>query len=192
MAYTSRWNGYEERTLLGCGVYPIKQSPKSGSSVGPAPALDPTAVNEETGQEEPQDDLLDEALQYFKPHMLFRTYKIKGNADRLTLYLTSFIHTCLKRLVGVTKDKAKGVLTLLAQESPIAPCESTYPFHQFFPAPTSPAEVEQWKEYAKQLRLEMVVRVAEKAYQFPEADGTPNKFWLIFAKQGLLGQTSGK
>jgi actin related protein 2/3 complex subunit 3 len=191
MAYVSRWNGYEETSFIGCGVYPIKQTPKSGSNAGPAPRMDPVAPNED-GVEEEQEDILDEALQFFKPHMLFRTYKIKGAADRLTLYLTMYINQCLKRLVGVTREQAKNVLFTFANEPITAPGDASFPFTSFYPSPKDAAEVDKWKEYIRQLRLELTVRIIAAVYKFPEADNTGSKFWMTFAKQTLLQQNDKK
>jgi actin related protein 2/3 complex subunit 3 len=186
MVYHSKWNGYEESVILGCGVFPVKATHKNPAA-GPAPKLDLTTVNEQ-GEEEEQEDVLDEALQYFKPHMLFHTYTIKGNADRLILYLTMFINQCLKKIVGVSKSEAKQILFNFAHEGFSAPGDKAFPFSVFFPAPQGPAEVEKWKEYMKQLRVEMTARLIPKVYQFPEADGTGSKFWMIFAKSNFLGQ----
>lgn len=188
MGYISVWNGYEEApSLIGCGVYKIKQSSKSGSAAGPAPRMEPTTVNE-SGEEVANEDIIDEALFYFKSNMLFRTFTIKGDGDRLILYLTYFISQCLKKLVGATKDAAKQILHAFAHDGFSAPGEGGFPFSAFFPQPADAAEVEQWKTYIKQLRLETVSRVLKKVYQFPEADGTGNKFWMVFAKYTLLGQ----
>lgn len=190
MGYISGWNGYEENgaSLIGCGIYKIKQSKSTASSAGPAPRLEATTVDE-NGNEVENQDIIDEALFYFKPNMMFRTYTIKGDGDRLILYLTYYISQCLKRLVGVPKDQAKNVLFALANEGFSCPGDKGFPFPAFFPPAKDAAETEKWKEYMKQLRHEVGVRLIKKVYAFPEPDQTGNKFWMVFAKYTLLGQT---
>lgn len=47
------------------------------------------------------DDIIDEALTYFKPNIFFREFEIKGAADRTLIYLFLYITECLKKLVKV-------------------------------------------------------------------------------------------
>ena len=46
-------------------------------------------------------DIIDEALEYFKPNIFFREYEIKGAADRTLIYLTFYITECLRKLSRV-------------------------------------------------------------------------------------------
>ncbi|CAH1985717.1 unnamed protein product [Acanthoscelides obtectus] len=55
---------------------------------GPAPIQ--TNSNEQ--------DIIDEAIYYFKANVFFRTYEIKSEADRLLIYITLYITECLKKL----------------------------------------------------------------------------------------------
>ncbi|CUG91261.1 ARP2/3 complex subunit, putative [Bodo saltans] len=186
MGYISIWNGYEEggASFIGCGLYNIKMSSKAVA--GPAKAMDPTSVDE-NGAEVANEDIIDESLFYFKANMLMKTFTIKGDGDRLILYLTYFLSQCVKKVVGLTKDQAKQALHAFANEGFCAPGEKAFPFPAFFPTPKDAAEVDKWKEYMKQLRVEAAVRLIKKVYQFPEADGTGNKFWVVFSKYTLLG-----
>lgn len=190
MVYHSAWNGFEEQQLLGCGFYAIKQSSKH--SVGPAPKMDPVVVNPETNEETPQEDILDEILYNFKANMLFRSFPVDGAGDRLALILTQYIHTCLKRLVGVKKDQAKNTMIILGMETFSAPTESGFLYASFYPAPKDAQEVEKWREYVKQLRMEMGFRVVRKVYAFPEEDQTGNKYWMQFARATFLNQGTVK
>lgn len=45
-----------------------------------------------------QEDIVEEALYYFRANVLFRNYQIEGPADRSLIYLTFFIQQCLKEL----------------------------------------------------------------------------------------------
>ena len=41
-------------------------------------------------------DIIDEALFMFRANILFKNYKIKGPADKVIVYLTSFIQKCFE------------------------------------------------------------------------------------------------
>lgn len=45
-----------------------------------------------------REDIVEEALYYFRANVLFRNYQIEGPADRSLIYLTFFIQQCLKEL----------------------------------------------------------------------------------------------
>ncbi|RNF23020.1 ARP2/3 complex subunit [Trypanosoma conorhini] len=138
----------------------------------------------EEEEEEPQ-DIIDESLYLFKPHMLFRTFPIKGAGDRVILYVTMYLHECLKKITSLKREEANAVLLNHATTSFASPGEKDFAFNAFFP-PGTQAEQERWREYAKQLRLEASVRLIEKVFLFPEKDGTGNKFWMAFAKRPFL------
>jgi actin related protein 2/3 complex subunit 3 len=48
-----------------------------------------------------EDDIIDEALRFFKANVFFNTFEMKGNADRLLVFLTLFTHQCIIRLSKV-------------------------------------------------------------------------------------------
>ncbi|RNF02665.1 ARP2/3 complex subunit [Trypanosoma rangeli] len=141
----------------------------------------------EEDEDEPQ-DIIDDALYLFKPHMFFRTFPIKGAADRVVLYVTMYLHECLKKIVLLTRDEASAVLLNYATTSFASPGEDEFLFNAFFSTGTE-AEKEKWREYAKQLRLEATVRLLEKVFLFPEKDGTGSKFWMSFAKRPFLASS---
>ena len=45
-----------------------------------------------------QEDIVEEALYYFRANVLYRNYQIDGSSDRTLIYLTFFIQQCLKEL----------------------------------------------------------------------------------------------
>eukprot|EP00758_Cryptobia_borreli_P003314 Tbor_TRINITY_DN3680_c0_g1::TRINITY_DN3680_c0_g1_i1::g.215::m.215/K05756/ARPC3; actin related protein 2/3 complex, subunit 3 len=187
-SYHSIWNGYEEETLLGCGVYKIKQTHKA-SMVGPAPSMSLVDVDEEGNQTEAE-DILDEALYYFKSNVLFKTFKMKGDADRLILFLTHYLHTLLKKIVRMDIKAAKAVVLQLQTEYSVLPTDASFPFAVFFSldkeGPVTTDEKERFTEYSKQIRYEIGMRMIDKVYQFPEADGTGSKHWMLFTRHHLL------
>ena len=44
-------------------------------------------------------DVCDEAINFFKANVFFQTYEIKGNADRLLIYLTLYVSQCINRML---------------------------------------------------------------------------------------------
>jgi len=86
-------------------VLPIKTTFK-----GPSPKMGTFGIKLETKLESNEEvaledaaaeDVIDEALLYFKPNVLFRQFEIKGAADRTLIYLMLYIIECLKRLQKV-------------------------------------------------------------------------------------------
>ena len=42
------------------------------------------------------DDIVDEAINFFRANILFKYYEVKGPADKVLIYLTVFIQKCLE------------------------------------------------------------------------------------------------
>lgn len=95
-AYHSTLNELQTQEVCGCALLPIKTR-----SRGPAP---PAPDN--------QDDIVDEIIQLFRANVMFTNFEIKGNADRVLIYGTLFVHLCLKKLDKCT-TKADGELFTL-------------------------------------------------------------------------------
>ncbi|KAL7071843.1 hypothetical protein ACQ4LE_008862 [Meloidogyne hapla] len=147
---------------------------------GPAPRMDDPAY----------EDIIDEAILYFRPNVFFRNFEIKGPADRTLIYLFLYITECLKRILQqkiVQKLQASKELTTLALDSrrgfPI-PGEQAFPFPSLFKPPANAQEDETMRAYLQQLRQEMGVRLIERV--FPNSDGMPSKWWLCFAKRRFM------
>lgn len=43
-------------------------------------------------------DIIDEALELFKANVLYKNFEIKGDADRLLVYLTFYISQCITKV----------------------------------------------------------------------------------------------
>ncbi|CBH15472.1 ARP2/3 complex subunit, putative [Trypanosoma equiperdum] len=178
----SQWNGYEESTLLGCGVYPLRRTSldtPNGPSRPMSEVIDPIE-----GEGEPQ-DIVDEALYFLKTHLVRRAFPIRGAGDRVILYLTWYLHECIKSLVGLNRNEAQKAMLNRAVEGVVAPVDEGFVFSRFF-SPGDDSEQDRWKSYATQLRVEAGSRLVEKIFLFPEEDGTGNKFWMAFAKRPFL------
>lgn len=190
MGYISIWNGHEApgtTPILGCGVYAIIFSKSSGAAgQGPAPTMDRRSVNE-AGETVENQDLLDEIIFNFKANVLMKTFELKGPADRVTLYMTLYILQCLKRLVGVKQEQAKAVLLQLAIEKFVAPGDDAFPFTPLYSMQgTTAADIQLWRDYMKQLRLEVGTRLPKYVYAYPTAEGLGNVHWMVFNRYSFL------
>lgn len=73
--------------------------------------------------------------------MLHRNFEVKGNADRLLIYLTLYIQSCLQTLEKVPNARdAERQLQALAWQSFKVPGEGDFPLNAFFPSPASAGE----------------------------------------------------
>ncbi len=85
-AYHSSFNELQTAEACGFALLPIKTR-----SRGPAPPAP-----------EGHDDIVDEIINLFRANVLFTNFEIKGNADRVLIYGTLFVHLCLKKLEKCT------------------------------------------------------------------------------------------
>jgi len=144
-----------------------------GDQKGPGPRADPNS-----------EDVIDEAIRYFKANVFFKSFKPENDSDRLLIYVTLWIQECLKTLQKCTsKDQAwKELYARSVQEHPM-PGDSRFPLNAFIHQP-SPNEASKLREYLKQVRLETSKRMIDHALK---EDGKPDKWWMCFAKKRFLG-----
>lgn len=152
----------------GCPLLPLKSHIK-----GPAPVSDQEST-----------DIVDEAITFFRANVFFRNFDIKSSADKLLIYLTYYINTALKRLEGcrTLAEGTKAIINLGLEDVPV-PGESGFPFPGLFSPPGSRKEGEIFRNYLKQIREETSGRLLSVAYR---SNGTPNKWWLAFAKRKFV------
>ncbi|KAI6239663.1 Actin-related protein 2/3 complex subunit 3 [Aphelenchoides fujianensis] len=172
-AYHSKFNEESKNLVGNMAVLPLRTKFK-----GPAPTFDADEA-----------DIIDEALQYFKPNIFFREYNIDGPADRTLIYLFLYITECLKRLNkgNVRRGQAIKDLTTMAIESKLPiPGESGFPFAGLFKPPANAHEEEQMRAYLQQLRQELGQRLISAVYGSSEE---PSKWWLCFARRRFMDKS---
>ncbi|KAH9247053.1 hypothetical protein BASA81_015405 [Batrachochytrium salamandrivorans] len=154
---------------VGMSILPIKSKIKGSAPSAP----------------EDGEDIIDEALLFFRANVLFASFDFQGGADRVLAYLTLYIQHCLCRLDAKGKTKADGtkVVFELAKEAFPLPQEPQWPFGGHFPAAKTRAEADLARAYIKHLREEAGTRLLEMVYN---ADGTPNKFWMAYSKKKFM------
>ncbi|KAL5726816.1 Actin-related protein 2/3 complex subunit 3 [Ranunculus cassubicifolius] len=169
MVYHSSFTNEDDYTkACGCPLLPLKSHIK-----GPAPVT-----------EQDNTDIVDEAITFFRANVFFRNFDIKSAADKLLIYLTFYINVALKRLEGcrTLAGGTKAIINLGLENVPV-PGETGFPFGGLFSVPQSPDEAELFRNYLKQIREETSGRLLSVAYR---PNGTPNKWWLAFAKRKFM------
>ncbi|KAJ9551029.1 hypothetical protein OSB04_015074 [Centaurea solstitialis] len=143
------------------------------------------------------EDIVDEAIKFFRANVFFKHFDLKSPSDRILVYLTYYINLALKRLEGCrTVTEGTNAIKNLNLEHVYVPGESGFPFHGIFPRPGAKKEAvlllsankeavfaEAIRDYFKQIREETGRRLLNVAYR---ANGTPNKWWLAFAKRKYM------
>ncbi|CAD6197385.1 unnamed protein product [Caenorhabditis auriculariae] len=172
-AYHSKFDGDPSVRIMSLGSTNMGKLPLRTNFKGPAPS-----TNEE--------DIIDEALAYFKPNIFFREFEIKGPADRTLIYLTFYITECLRKLQR-SPDKISGQKDLaslaLSHQLPI-PGEASFPLNSMFKGPPSKADEDEMRAYLQQARQELGLRLCEQA--FPEPKEKASKWWLCFSRRRFM------
>nr|CDS33318.1 Arp2:3 complex subunit [Hymenolepis microstoma] len=171
-AYHSKFTNAPKRTG-NMAILPLRTKVR-----GPAPQ-DPNL----------EEDIIDEALTYFKPLTFFRNYEFKSEADRVLVYLVLYILECLKKLQRCsTKSQGSKELTSLSLARFDLPGEAGFPreLSNYYAKP-SMAEANVMREYMTQLRTELGLRLLDKVYENDHSQ--PSKWWLCFSKRKFLDQS---
>jgi actin related protein 2/3 complex subunit 3 len=130
------------------------------------------------------EDVIDEAIKFYRANVLFRNYELQGGADRLIIYLTLYISACLAKIEKCASPKdAEKALQTMAMEPFALPGQHGFPFNGFFDKPQHAGEGDDFKAYFRQLREETGLRMIDKAFT---SEGKPNKFWVCFAKRKFM------
>lgn len=134
-----------------------------------------------------EQDIIDEALYYFKANVFFRTYEIKSEADRLLIYITLYITECLKKLQKcANKSQAQNEMYSLAISRFDIPGDAGFPLNSVYSKPGDQKGADLMKAYLTQVRQEVGLRVCEKVFG---DSGKPSKWWLCFAKKKFMDKS---
>jgi len=147
-------------------AYPLKTKLK-----GPAP---PCKAEDE--------DIIDEAIKYFRANVLFKKFDPQGPGDLIICYLTIFIAEILRVFAKVKqRNAAEKKITAISMKPNFAiPGDKGFPLAGFFKAPQNRSEGEKFRAYFRQLREETCMRMLDISYL---EDGSHNKWWIQFAKK---------
>ena len=170
-AYHSSYNGGNYRALGNMALLPIKTRIR-----GPAPQP----------EDDKKDDVVDEALYFFKANVFYRNFEFQGNADRTLCYLILYITECLQALAKCpTKNDGLKRMNTLALENFTLPGDPSFAFGGLYHAPANRADADLLRQYISQLRQELGIRLCDKVY----VDGPPSKWWLCFSKRKFMNKS---
>uniref|UniRef100_A0A8D8U665 Actin-related protein 2/3 complex subunit 3 n=1 Tax=Cacopsylla melanoneura TaxID=428564 RepID=A0A8D8U665_9HEMI len=103
-----------------------------------------------------EQDIIEEALYYFKANVFFRTYEIKSEADRLLIYITLYVTECLKKLQKCpTKAQGQNEMYSLALAKFDIPGEAGFPLNSVYAKPQTPTEADLMRNYLTQVNTMM-------------------------------------
>ncbi|KAJ3321993.1 subunit of the Arp2/3 complex, partial [Blyttiomyces sp. JEL0837] len=85
------------------------------------------------------DDIVDEAIAYFRPNCFFRNFEINGGADRVLIYLLLFIQECIAKLAAKNPNLSEGtrLLTTHALQNFAIPGEASFPLNALYEKPAT-------------------------------------------------------
>jgi len=134
-----------------------------------------------------QNDIIDEAVSFFRANVLFRNFAPTSTADLTLAYLTVFIGELLRAMCKFkTKEEARKSTIALAMSTTFAvPGEKSFCLAGFFPAPASKSESDAWRAYFRQAREETWNRILDLAFISTEPF-TQNKWWMAFGKRRFM------
>ncbi|KAF1779037.1 Actin-related protein 2/3 complex subunit 3 [Phytophthora cactorum] len=162
-AYHSTLNELQTQEACGCAILPIKTRAR-----GPAPPAP-----------EGQDDIVDEILTLFRANVLFTNFEIKGNADRVLIYGTLFVHLASRSWTDAPTRRTQTAVDTFA-----IPGDSSFPLGGMVRAPSSANEAETIRGFFKQLREAIAFRLVDEV--FP--NGEKSKWWMFFAKRKFMNK----
>ncbi|KAJ2160597.1 subunit of the Arp2/3 complex [Coemansia sp. RSA 552] len=145
---------------------------------GPAPYASPEMTR----------DAVDEALELFRPNSFFKNFEIKGDGDRLLIYVILFVSQCLNKLrPTTTPSEATKQLYTLAVTNVVIPADPHFPLQSMYPQVLGRQDADTLRQYLQQVRQETAQRLVAQVYK----DGAqqPSKWWLCFQKRHFMGKS---
>ena len=93
------------------------------------------------------EDIIDEALSLYRANCFFRNFEIKGNGDRVLIYLTLFIQECLLKLAkNPPAAEAAKILNTHALQNFAIPGDGNFPLNAVYIPPRDRTEIGMSKE----------------------------------------------
>ncbi|KAI8805842.1 actin-related protein 2/3 complex subunit 3 [Cladochytrium replicatum] len=145
-------------------ILPIKSKVRGP----PMPLMDPAA-----------EDIIDEAISLLRANCFFRNFEIKGPADGVL---------CITKLSqkSPTQVEATKLLQTHAVSSFSIPGDPSFPLGALYEKPIT-RDIETYRQYLQQLRLETSTRLIAKIYEPAITPGDkPSKWWMCFAKRKFM------
>ncbi len=107
-----------------------------------------------------KEDPIDEAIKLFRINVLFKNFEIKGDGDRLLIFLTVLIQRVLEIVASAPKpDEANKNLARFAMEPIPGAGDSGFFMGGIVPKAANETENSRFKEYLKQVKAETISRL---------------------------------
>ncbi|GAA5798964.1 hypothetical protein HPULCUR_004373 [Helicostylum pulchrum] len=182
-AYHSQFNDGDYQSVGNMFLLPIKTKFRGNAPYGKEFIRKDEVLNAISVADANAEDIIDEALDLFRANCLFRNFEIKGNADRVLIYLILFISQCLGTINKSTpQGEALKSLNTLAVSNFSIPSDPGFPLNAMYQGPTDKFQADQMKQYFQQLRQELAARLVDRIY----IDGQPSKWWMCFSKRKFM------
>jgi actin related protein 2/3 complex subunit 3 len=131
-----------------------------------------------------EEDIIDEAIDLYRANVMFRSFEVESNADRVLCYLTVYIGELIRAAKPLTnKEEARKALYTYARKGFKVPGEPGFSLGGFMTAPANRNDVDKLRGFLKQLREETADRILKKLFN---DDGTQNKHWMQFHKRKFM------
>jgi len=136
-----------------------------------------------------EDDIVDEAIRFWRVNVLFKNFEPEGPADLVLAYLTVMIGEVIRECIKYkTKTEAsKGVQVLSMSGNFKVPGEEGFPLPGFFKSAATKQDADTFRAYFRQLREELAARLVETIYTVDEnKNSIKSKWWFQFAKRKFM------
>ena len=133
------------------------------------------------------EDIIEEALNLFRPNIFAKSFDIRGPADRTLVYLLLYIGDCLCRIKPETSlVEAQRTLANVSAQSFALPGEAGFPLNGMFP----PAEdAEALRNYLSGLRSETATRLLARLYPDGATSSKPSILWISYQKRKFMNKS---
>ena len=112
--------------------------------------------------DETKEDIIEEAIKYFRINVLYRNFEIKGDADKLMIFLTVLIQKILDIIASAPKkeDADKNLGKFILETMPVAG-EAGFFMGGMVTKAVADADNFKFREYLKHLRAETIKRMMQ-------------------------------
>ena len=138
------------------------------------------------------EDIIEEALNLFRPNSFSKSFDIRGPADRTLVYLLLLIGDLLGRL-RPDQARSQGLRTLHTHLTGTfcVPGEPGFPLNGMFPAVVA-GERDALQSYLAGVRMECATRLMDRVYGDGGDEALPNQWWMSFCKRRFMNKSLQK
>ncbi len=135
------------------------------------------------------EDIIEEALNYFRPNAFSRSFEIRGPADRTLIYAMLLVSDCLVRIKDdmTHGDALKMLNNTVGLQNVILPGESAFPLNGMFPSALGGAGEQTLRAYLAGLRSELIRRLVARMYTTDASK--PSPWWMAFQRRKFMNKS---